>query len=90
MTAHVQSYLIVPLEGCRASVESRLRAMRGCSVIPALTHDVFVVVAEADDDREREVLEAALHALPDVRGVMLVGGWTDTGAASGGEDVPCR
>lgn len=77
MAAHVQSYLVVPSAGCRARVAARLASMPGCTVIPALNHELLIVVAETESEGARQVLEVALHALPDVRGVMFVGGWMD-------------
>jgi hypothetical protein len=76
----IKSYLAYPVRGRRDELAVALRALRGCQVIPAVTHDLVVVVTDTPDDAADEALQQALARVEALEGLALVAGLGDPDA----------
>lgn len=72
----ILSYVIHVEPETVPEVASRLAALPGCDVHPAVNGDLLIVVAEAPPERA-EALDQALAATPGVTSVALVSGFVD-------------
>jgi nitrate reductase NapAB chaperone NapD len=72
----VKSYVVLPLEGKKDELAKALENLRSCDIYPAQNEDLLVVVTDTDDDQQEEQLVESLQALPYLKHLTLVSGFT--------------
>jgi nitrate reductase NapAB chaperone NapD len=65
------SYLVIPEAGAATAVLERIAALPGCDVVPALEHDILLLVTETADVESDEALRGRIEALEGVQALML-------------------
>jgi hypothetical protein len=77
VTVPIKSYLAYPVRGRRGELVDALRTLGGCEVIPAINHDLVVVVTDTPDQAADDVLRDTLSRLEILEGLALVAGLGD-------------
>ena len=77
----IKSYLAFCAKGRRDELESRLRALHGCQVIPALNRELLVVVTDTPDEAADEALHDAMTRVELLEGLTLVAGLGEASTA---------
>lgn len=70
----IKSYLVYPHQEKTDELKASLSKMPECEIIPALNHDLLVLVTETEDESAEKALIARLEALPALQNLALVSG----------------
>jgi hypothetical protein len=70
----IHSYLAHPARGRKDALALALGALPGCEVMPAVNHEVLVLVTDTPHEDAERALQSALDGLPDLRSLTLVAG----------------
>jgi nitrate reductase NapAB chaperone NapD len=72
----VKSYVVLPMEGKMPELTKALRKLGSCDIYPAENKDLLIIVTDTDDDQQEEQLTESLQALPYLKHLTLVSGFT--------------
>lgn len=68
------SYLAIPNNGAKQALCEELSALDYCEIIPAVNHDVVVLVTETPDETIEEELQDTLKNLQSLQSLSLAFG----------------
>lgn len=71
----IKSYIIYPLPGKREALETSLKELPDCEVIPSENTDVLILITDTRTDAEDKALEARLIKLKTLQSLTLVAGF---------------
>ena len=80
-TVPIKSYIVWPVPGKAAELESSLLQIPGCEVLPAENQELLLLVTDTPGDPEEEALTARLEALETLQCLSLVAGVGEQEAA---------
>jgi nitrate reductase NapAB chaperone NapD len=73
----IKSYLVYPVQGKQAELETQLRALPECEVHPATNHELLVLITDTPDEAAEKVIEAKLKEIDTLQCLALVAGYSD-------------
>lgn len=71
----IKSYLVYPHQEKADELKALLSDMPECDIIPALNHDLIVLVTETQDEDAEEALISRLKGLSSLQNLALVSGY---------------
>jgi nitrate reductase NapAB chaperone NapD len=71
------SYLVIPQPGASAALCERLIALPGCEVVPAVNHDLLVLVTDTPGRDEENSLRERIERLDGIQALVLTFGEVD-------------
>lgn len=73
----VFSYLAIPRSGAKEDLCAELAALKYCRIVPAINHDVIVLVTDTPDETSEEVLQGRLKKLRSLQSLSLAFGYDE-------------
>lgn len=71
------SYLAIPRSGAKKTLCTELSHLKYCQVIPAIHHDVVVLVTDTPDETSEEALQGNLRKVQSLQSLSLAFGYDE-------------
>ena len=73
----IMSYLAYPAEGKKEELVEELGKIKGCSIRPAIDHDLVVVVTDTPGREQEKEVQERLQGIESLAFLALVAGYDD-------------
>lgn len=71
------SYLVIPRPGEMEALCERLTALPGCDAVPAMNHDLLVLVTDTPDRAQENQLRERIEGMDGIQALVLTFGEVD-------------